>query len=267
VTMPGSNLPSFAELYERELVGSLFRPWAEILVERAGIRQQDRVVDVACGTGIVARLAREKHPARVVGIDLSPQMLAVARLLAPDIEWREGSADSLPFQGEDHFDVLFCQQGLQFFADRGGAAREMYRVLAPGGRLLVATWRSLGEAPIFAELQDIAERHVGTITDRRHSFADEGELAKLLEHAGFEAVRVDQLSRSMRFPDGFAFVRLNAMAIVGMSAAGPTLSEEERIRIAGVIAEESRPVLARYLTDHGLVFDIGSNIATARRPG
>jgi ubiquinone/menaquinone biosynthesis C-methylase UbiE len=137
-----SSLP---ELYERFLVEPLFRPFAEELLNRASLRPQDRLLDVACGTGIVARLAQQviRAPGVVVAVDASPGMLAVARSVAPAIEWREGDAARLPFASDPSFDVVTCHQGLQFFRDKPAALQEMHRVLAPGGRLAIGTWRSV----------------------------------------------------------------------------------------------------------------------------
>jgi ubiquinone/menaquinone biosynthesis C-methylase UbiE len=129
---------SIPENYERYLVPSIFGPWAEDLVEMAALRRGERVLDIACGTGIVARTAARKlaGSGSVVGLDLSAPMLAAARAAAAAegmaVEWWEGSAVKLPL-ADAAFEVVFCQQGLQFFPDRVSALREMYRVLTPGG--------------------------------------------------------------------------------------------------------------------------------------
>jgi hypothetical protein len=131
------NQASFPEMYERHLVGPLFQPWAEMTLEEIKLSPGDRVLDIACGTGIVARLAKERlgDDAYVVGVDLSPDMLAVARTVAPGIHWREGSASALPLRDEERFDVVVCQQGLQFFGDKAAAAAQMRRALVPGARV------------------------------------------------------------------------------------------------------------------------------------
>jgi ubiquinone/menaquinone biosynthesis C-methylase UbiE len=128
---------SFPEMYERWLVGPLFRPWAEVTFEELKLFPGDRVLDIACGTGIVARVARERLGAAgyVVGIDINVEMLAVARTVAPGIDWRVGNASGLPLHESEQFDVIVCQQGLQFFPDKRAAAAEMRRALAQGGRL------------------------------------------------------------------------------------------------------------------------------------
>ena len=165
---------SFPQIYEQALVGPLFRPWVDSLLEGVELGPGDRVLDIACGTGIVARLARERlgATARVVGIDVNPQMLAVARRVAPAIDWREGDAGVLPLGSDEQFDVVLCQQGFQFFQDRAAAARQMRRALVRGGRLGVSTWRPDEEFPLLRQLREIAERHLGPVDDRRHSLGE-----------------------------------------------------------------------------------------------
>jgi ubiquinone/menaquinone biosynthesis C-methylase UbiE len=135
------NASVAADRYERALVPALFEPWADVLLDIAGVGQGDRVLDVACGTGVVARSAARRvgSGGHVCGLDVNEDMLAIARSTNPDIEWRQAgsSRTGLP---DASFDAAFCQQGLQFFPDRLGALREIHRVLAPGGRAVIATW-------------------------------------------------------------------------------------------------------------------------------
>jgi ubiquinone/menaquinone biosynthesis C-methylase UbiE len=252
-------------MYERWLVGPLFRPWAEMTLEEVRVSPDDRILDIACGTGIVARLASERlgDAGHVVGVDLSPDMLAVARALAPDVDWREGNASALPLRDGEQFDVVVCQQGLQFFPDRPAAAAQMRRALAKGGRLAVATWRSDDEIPFLRELRCVAERHLGPIMDPRYGFGDADALEQLLRDAGFEGVRARTVSRIIRFQDGAPFLRLNAMAFVGMSTASKEMDEQERKRVLDAIVSESEPVLQRHTDESGLAFALSTNLAIA----
>ena len=267
MTLPSyaMNQASFPEMYEHWLVGPLFRPWAELTLDEVRLSPGDRVLDVACGTGIVARVAKERlgDSAHVVGIDVSADMLAVARSVAPDIDWREGNANSLPLRDEEQFDIVVCQQGLQFFPDKAGAVTEMRRALSDRGRLAIATWRSDDEIPFFRELRNVAERHLGAITDHRYSFGDAAQLEGLLRDAGFEDVQVKTISRTIRFNDGEPFIRLNTMAFVGMSTTGKTLGDDERKRVMDVIIKESAPVLQQYSDGSELAFELRTNLATA----
>jgi ubiquinone/menaquinone biosynthesis C-methylase UbiE len=261
--MSQSNFP---QMYEQWLVGPLFRPWAELTLDEVSLSPVDRVLDIACGTGIVARLAKERigGTGHVVGIDVSPDMLAVARSIAPSIDWREGNAGALPLKEGEQFDAVICQQGLQFFANKPAAVAEMRRALAKGGRLAVATWRSDAEIPFFHELRRVAERHLGPIADQRYSFGDPGRLEVLLRDAGFHDVRVTRQSRQIRFEDGAPFLRLNTMALIGMSAAWKAMQDQERNRLMEAIMSESAPVLRRYAEGPSLAFKLSTNLATAR---
>jgi ubiquinone/menaquinone biosynthesis C-methylase UbiE len=257
--------PSFPEMYERWLVGPLFKPWAEMTFDRLALFPGDRVLDIACGTGIVARVARERlgDAGYVLGVDVSPDMLAVARSVAPSIDWREGNANALPLRDGEQFDVVVCQQGLQFFPDKVTAAREMRRALATGGRLAVATWRSDEEIPFFRELRRVAERHLGPIMDQRYSLGDATALETLLRDAGFKNVQSSTLSRTIRFEDGGVFVRLNTMAFIGMSAAGKSMKDQERKGVLEAIVIESAPILRNYSDASGTAFEVSTNLATA----
>jgi ubiquinone/menaquinone biosynthesis C-methylase UbiE len=256
----------FPEVYEEALVPRIFQPWAEHLIRATNIGRGDRVLDVACGTGIVARLAREQAgpEAPVVGVDLSPGMLAVARRLAPDVEWREGDAATLPLRQGEEFTVVICQQGLQFFSDRAAAAAGMRRALSSGGRIGVSTWRSEDEAPVLLELRHVAEKHVGPIVDRRHSFPDSGDLETLLVDAGFDEVRVQSVARSIYFDDGPLFIHLNAMALVGMGAHAKEMSDEARAEVVSAVVADSLRALEASFRGGGLGYTIGANVATAR---
>lgn len=258
--------PSFPELYEQALVGPLFQPWVEPLLEDVGIGADDRVLDIACGTGIVARLARQHlgPSGTVVGVDLNPDMLAVARRVAPMIDWRQGDAAALPLLDGERFDVVLCQQGCQFFPDLAAAARQMHRALRKDGRLGASTWRPDEEFPVLRQLRSIAEEHLGPISDRRHSLGDPGPLEAALRDAGFHDVRSKRLARSIRFGDGSAFVRLNAMALVSMSAASPTLDDEGRQRLVAAIAGDSAGIVRQHTDQRGFVYEIATNVTLAR---
>ncbi|MEO8466161.1 MAG: class I SAM-dependent methyltransferase [Gammaproteobacteria bacterium] len=255
----------FTEIYERVLVGPLFRPFAEQLVARIAPNRGDSVIDVACGTGIVARVARERlgPDARIVGVDVAPAMLAVALKVDPTIDWRAGNAVSLPVGAGEQFTVLTCHQGLQFMPDKPAAIREMRRVLAPGGRIAIATWSKLEDLPEVLELNAVAERHVGPIVDSRHSFGDGNALKSLLIDAGFSNVKVETLAHGVQFADGAMFARLNAMAVIGMSEKGQALSEAERGELAGRIAAESGGAIAKVSKSGSFVLPLTTKLATA----
>jgi ubiquinone/menaquinone biosynthesis C-methylase UbiE len=259
------NRPTFPRMYERSLVDSLFRPWAEIMLDRAQLEPASSVIDVACGTGIVARLVqrRLRGSAPVVGVDVSAPMLDVAREIEPQVDWRVGDAAALPVAESERFGRALCQQGLQFFKDRAAAARELHRVLRPQGIALAAVWRPAEETPLFAALQRAAELHVGAIHDQRYAFGDSVALERLLAAAGFRDVRVERVSHAHRFADGAEFVRMNAMALVGMS--GARLDEQQRERVLEAIVRESEEAARPFADGAALVCEMHANLAVARR--
>jgi ubiquinone/menaquinone biosynthesis C-methylase UbiE len=257
---------AFTEIYERVLVAPLFRPYAEQLVARLAPHAGDRAIDVACGTGICARLLRERlgPEARIVGVDVAPAKLAVAQTVDPTIDRREGNPTAQPVGTDERFTLLTCHQGLQFMADKPAAVQEMRRVLAPGGRAGIATWSPLEDNPDMLALNAIAERHVGPIADSRHSFGDPRGLERLLIDGGFSEVAVDTFTHGVEFTDGALFARLNAMAVIGMSDKGKAMNDAERSELAGRIVDDSKDTIAGATRDGTFVIRLTSLIATAR---
>lgn len=150
-----------AEMYEATFVPRVFEQWAPHTLDVAGLTAGGRLLDVACGTGIVARTAVDRiGPGAIVGVDLNPAMLAVARRVAPEIDWRRADVVDLPF-GTGSFDAVTCQMAFMFFPDRHGALTEMARVARPGGRVALVVPASLDSQPAYQPFVDIAARHCG----------------------------------------------------------------------------------------------------------
>jgi ubiquinone/menaquinone biosynthesis C-methylase UbiE len=201
-----------SENYERFFVPVIGRPLATELVGQASLRPGERILDVACGTGIVARLASQRVGATgfVAGLDINPGMLEVARSITPEseaIEWNEGNAEAMPLPDEA-FDVVLCQMGLQFMPDRTGALKEMHRVLVEGGRLLVSM---PGPAsPLFIILADEIQRHISSEAAGfvRHVFSlhDTTEIQHLIGAAGFHDVAVQASLRTLPLPPAQEFL-------------------------------------------------------------
>lgn len=188
---------SVAEQYQQNLVPSMFAPWAPRTVAAGEVRAGDRVLDVACGSGVVTRLAAEHAGAggSVTGLDVNAGMLAVARAVPSPggarITWIEANALAMPFP-DASFDVVLCQHGLQQMPDPLAVLREMRRVLTPGGRLAITVWGPIERNPGMAALVDALARHVGPAAadNRRAPFAlgDVARLRELIEQAGFRDV-------------------------------------------------------------------------------
>lgn len=191
--------------YERFFVPSIGEPLAKDLIRKAGLRRGERVLDVACGTGIIARLALKEVGAEgtVTGLDINPGMLAVARSLTRDlpIEFHEAKAEAMPF-ADELFDVVMCQLALQFMEDRVAALKEMHRVLVSGGRLVLNLPGPAGEP--FAILAEGMERHIGpearAFVDQVFVLNDTGEIRELLQNAGFGNVEVQTKNKMFSLP-------------------------------------------------------------------
>lgn len=259
---------SAAEQYQRELVPAMFAPWAAAIVDLAAIGPGERVLDVACGTGVVTRLAagRAGDTGRVVGLDINPAMLAVARSLPESggepVEWIEASALEMPLP-DGAFDLVLCQHGLQQVPDRLSALREMRRVLAPGGRVALCVWSRIEGSPGMAALVAALERHAGVeaADNRRAPFAlgDPAELESLLVDAGFRDVRVQTLVETARFPSPEAMVDAQ-LAATPLSTLG-AFTDEARQRVA----DHVRTALHSYLQGGALAVPMEAHIALAAR--
>lgn len=153
---------SAAEVYEDFFVPALFGRWPDQVLDVAGLSAGDDVLDVGCGTGVVARAAAARLAGQgsVTGVDLNDGMLAVARRADPAVTWRQGPAETLPFP-DDSFDRTVSQFALMFFADRAAALREMVRVTRPGGTVTAVTWASLDETPGYAAMVALLRRLFG----------------------------------------------------------------------------------------------------------
>jgi ubiquinone/menaquinone biosynthesis C-methylase UbiE len=229
-----------AEIYQRELVPAVFGPWGPRVVELAALRPGLRVLDVACGTGLVARLAAEAVgvDGRVAALDLNPAMLEVASelptVVGAPIEWVEGDAQALPF-AEASFDVVCCQLGLQFIPDREHALREMKRVLVPGGRAVVMVWREIDRAPGFAVLAAALDRTIsedaGTLMRAPFALSDAGELSRLLERAGFRDCAIRAETGNVRFASAAMFVGsyIGGSPLAPIVATAPAPAYEELV--------------------------------------
>jgi ubiquinone/menaquinone biosynthesis C-methylase UbiE len=252
-----------AELYEQVLVPALYKPWAEMLVDRARLDHGQSVIELVCGTGILSRVARDRvgRDARVVAIDQDPDMLAIARRIEQTIDWRVGNAITPPVRDDESFDAAFCNQGIPFVRDKGSMTKAMRRVLRPGGRAIASAWRSLAENALFADILVVAERIVGRIEDTRYGFTDPDALARLFVDAGFRDVQADQVSLTAHFrgnPIGLA--RLNAIAVVAMSEARARPLTERAELVSAIAAASVNEVRWRFDGD-AFSFSTSANVA------
>jgi len=235
-----------AESYEQFFVPAIGAPAAAALVGQAELEPGERVLDVACGTGIAARLAaREVGPeGSVTGLDPNPAMLAVARESAPPdaaIAWSEAPAEAIPFP-EASFDVALCGMGLQFFSDRTGGLREIRRVLREDGRLVANV---PGPTPDVLEImKDVLRSHVGAesaaFVQAVFSLHDDRELRELAADAGFREVEVRSARRELRLPDPETFL-WGYVRSTPLAAAAAALDEAGRAALGADYRDRCGP--------------------------
>lgn len=211
-----------AEFYESTFVPALFAEWAERLVAAAAPTSAEKVLDVACGTGIVARTAAGKA-GTVVGVDRNDAMLAVARRLRPDLDWRRGDAAALPF-GDGEFDVVASQAALMFFEDKVAALAEMRRVSTKDGRVVVQVPGRLAHSPGYQELAEIVGRHASK--SPIPAYFAMGEPESLFNQAGLRIDRFDTWSSASRFDSIATFLDAELLPIADQ------IETEVRQRIA-----------------------------------
>lgn len=266
---PSSMNP--AQAYEDYFVPGMFRDWSGELLRRAQPGPGERILDIACGSGIVARLVAHDldGQARVTGLDLSPAMIDVARRTSAkegvEIEWHVGNAGALPFANAS-FDLVLIQQGLQFFPDRAAAAREVYRILTPGGRVATATWTEISNNPFNLGFAEVIERHFGApAMHTPFSFGNQDVLRAVLAGAGFAEVDMTTIRRHVRFASPDRFVELGIAAVSAAVPALQSIDTDQRARLVAAVQGDMAPLVKRYTEGDELVFPMEANIAVARK--
>ena len=254
-----------ASIYETHLVPAIFEPLARILIEYARPKAGEHVLDAACGTGVVARLiAPMVGPSGIaVGLDFDAIMIEMASSLAPKIEWRHGDLRNLPF-ADEFFDLVICQQGLQFLPDRNAGLRQIHRVLRPGGRMVLATWTDLAKSPGHFLLFEALGATLGP--DRAQptawSLSDEAQLLKLVSEAGFLSVTTTIVSLQTTYPSARRFVEilLSGSSKVTREALAQIPADRKTDFI-----DEVTMRLHTYETSNALVLPMESRVLVAHR--
>lgn len=251
--------------YERVMVPAVFGPWAKDLLDTVALAAGTRVLDVACGTGIVARLAASQvgPTGRVVGLDTNEAMLAVARAqpqpTGAHVEWRQGDATKLPFPDAE-FGAVLCQQGLQYVPDRAAALREMKRVLTSGGRLGLSVFSQSVSYQIFERTaaQFVGEK-AATIMREAFALADLGELSALLRTAELSMVQIHTKTLLARFSSARDFIDYQLGGRLA-NAVSP-LSDETRTALVAALCKAFEP----FVDSDGLAFPMEAHVVLAQR--
>lgn len=253
-----------AEIYDEQFVPALFRPWGTTVCDAAGVGPGQRVLDVACGTGALTCVAAERiAPGGVViGLDANLEMLAVARRKRAAIEWRDGRAESLPFD-DASFDRVVSQFGMMFFDDKAAALREMQRVLRPGGRMAIAVCDAVEHSPGYRALVELLQRLFGqAVADAfRAPFAlgDAAALRTLCREAGIADATVERHDGQVRFASIDALVSTERACVWTL---GGLLDDAQFERLR----REAQQALAAFVDTSGAaVFSMPALIVTATK--
>jgi ubiquinone/menaquinone biosynthesis C-methylase UbiE len=206
-----------ARIYEDHLVPAMFGPFAVELIKLSFLEPSDKILDVACGTGILSRHTMDHLDTtsatmgRVVGIDINPKMLKMAHRLSfgKNIEWVEGSATLLPF-ADGSFSLAMCQQGLQFFPDKLQSLKEMNRVLVSGGRIALSIWTSIKDSSSFDMLERLLQQIFGyeaaMIMHMPYSLSDPLEIYSLVKNSGFDDIEMREITKIVSFSSVEEFI-------------------------------------------------------------
>jgi ubiquinone/menaquinone biosynthesis C-methylase UbiE len=253
------------EAYERYMVPIHCMDLAQDLIDRVRLQPREHVLDVACGTGIVARYAARRVGTlgHVTGVELNPAMIEVARRTAAyidQIEFLEGSALELPVP-DANFDVVMCQQAIMFIPDRELAVREMYRALKTGGRVGLNVFRTPEHVPSFAYLISALEKHAGSATAEfmRSPFIMEStsQMRSLFEQARFENIEVEIRVDSLRYPSVAHLVRYETLNMAEPEIHTPAM-QEALTRTVEELAHAN-------VDDHGVVFPVQQFVVVANK--
>jgi ubiquinone/menaquinone biosynthesis C-methylase UbiE len=266
------SVGSVAGAYDDIYLPRIFIPWARLLLERAALRPGEGVLDIATGPGTVARLAAEHvgRKGRVVGADLSEAMIAIAKAKPPPagaatIEYLVSSAVPLPVE-DNGFDVVTCQQGLQFFPEHAAAIREMYRALKPGGRVVAAVWREIALQPYFAAM-DAALREC-LPADQAEAYGTPFRWPRAVEVEAtfrderFTNVSVAEVRHPLTFEGGIAQA-LSALAASPIATTIAKLNPGTRARLWSAAERRLNPLVAEGQVRTQMV----SNLVTASKAG
>lgn len=259
----GQVTSNAAEIYEEFFTPALFQTWTSKVADAANIQAGQTILDVATGTGILARdvFKRVGVDGSVVGLDINAGMLAVARSKANEIEWKQGAAEALPFD-DATFDAVVSQFGLMFFEDRSKAIREMVRVLKPGGKLAVVVWDTLENTPGYLAMVGLLQGLFGDEAANGlrapYNLGDVDTLKALFEHDRLRDVTVNTHADVAKFPslEGWMFTDIK----------GWVLADKINDEQYATLLTEAKTVLAKFIQDDGTVsFATPAHIVTATK--
>ena len=249
-----------AKEYEAVYLPSLFQEWCPLALRAANIKAGVSVVDIACGTGVLALAAADRvgPDGKVVGVDINQGMLSIARSKSSCIEWLEAPAENLPFS-DNHFDNVVSQFGLMYFEEPEVALKEMMRVLKPGGSMAVTVWNNLDNNPGLAAEEHLWQRVFGEeIDETPFRLGDTEGLKSLFGASGMKNIEIKTHSGTARFDSIESWIHTGAKGWTEDDA----LSDDE----LELLLKTAERELTEFETAHGTVtFPTSAHIVTVRK--
>lgn len=255
----GQVSSSAAEVYDTFFVPALFGQWTDVVLDAADVRSGHHVLDLGCGTGVLARAAHRRvgPEGRVIGVDPNDGMLAVARRSAPHIDWQTGVAEELPYL--DHaFDRTVSQFALMFFSDPKSALGEIGRVTRPDGRVALAVWDRLdnnhGYARLAALVEDVLGSDAADAIRAPFQMGDDTEALAAIARAALTKPTVTRHRGLARFESLHAWLHTEIR--------GWTLADAIDDTRFMTLLDAAQNQLSDLVTDRGVLFDVSALVVT-----
>lgn len=250
------------DAYEKYIVPAYTRTWAKEMVKRACLRRDEKLLDVACGTGLVARTAAAEHSTNLIsGVDVNDVMIKKAQEIEAAIAWHHSDVTQMPF-GDNSFDVILCQQGLQYFPDPVLALKEMKRVLVENGRIILSVWCPIEYSPFYDSLCRVLEKYVGvksaSMLSAAYNLGDYVKLKTLFKNAGIGRININIVVKQMRCSSFDEFVIGGVMATPFFKDIQEMPESKQKAFLS-----ELYKLNEHYIDDNGLAAPLESYIITA----
>lgn len=249
-----------ARFYEENFVPSLFENWGKKTVEKLCLSDGDQLLDIACGTGIVARIAKAGKigELRITGIDINEAMLEVAKAIEPEIDWIKGSAQSLPFDDQS-FEKISCQFGFMFFEDHVKSLNEMKRIKKPAGKIIIGIWDKIeaneGYFDLLQIIENIGGQDLGQILRSPFKLGDKDVINEIIKLSEISKYKIETIRTKVEFPSIDHWINCDVKA----SPIGEEISNHQYSELL----QKAKVELNKYVTeDQKVSFNMSAHIVT-----